>query len=103
MQDEVGADLFAGVDDFPDCVGTDAVAHPGGGGDDDIFDIEFVGVDEEADHGHLIVRFVRDIADDEDAVLCDPGIGLGGAQSCCAGGWRGWLARVAALHVGSPQ
>src|SRR6185312_2553215 len=61
------------------------IPQPRGGGGDKTFDIEFVRVNQEANHGHLVVRFVRNVGNDEDAIFRDPGVG----RRSRAG--RGWL------------
>jgi hypothetical protein len=52
-------------------VGAHLVLHPRGCGGDQPFDVEVVGVDEEPDHRHLIVRLVGDVGHHDNALLFD--------------------------------
>ncbi len=53
---------------------------PGGGGGDHGFDVDFVGVKQQTDEGHLIVGLVADVADDDDARMAGEVVDARGSQ-----------------------
>ena len=79
-------------------VGAHFVPHPRGCGRDQPLDIEVIGIDEEADHRHLIVGLVGDVGHHDDALLFDiridtrgrriGGASLSGLRVCGPGGQR---------------
>ena len=68
MLQQVRLNLRVRIDERPDDIRPDLVLHPGGRRRDEAFDIESIGVHEEPDHGHLVVRFVRDVGHHNDAL-----------------------------------
>ena len=77
--------LGVGVDHRQDDVRLDLVAHPGGGRRHQPFEVELVGVDEEADHRHLVVRLVGDVGQHEQALPRDVGIDARGERTAGCG------------------
>ena len=67
VEQQIGPHLSVGLDERVHGFGMGRGLLPSRGGGDEGFDVEFVGIHEQANEGHLIVGLVADIADDDDA------------------------------------
>ena len=70
MGHEVAADLSVGLDSFDDLLWSSPVAEPAGGCGNESLNVELVRVAEKADHGLLIIGFVGDIGENNQAGFC---------------------------------
>ncbi len=62
-------DLPVGVDELVHGLGVRLRLLPSGCGGDHRLEIEFIGVEQQANEGHLVVGLVADVAEDDDARL----------------------------------
>ena len=65
MQQQVGTNHAVGLDNAVHCFRMGRFPLPGGGGGDHGFEIDFVGVQQQADERHLVIGFIADVADDD--------------------------------------
>ena len=71
MYHEVVANLSIGLDPFDDLLGSSSVAEPAGGRGNKCLNVKFVRVAEQSDHGLLIIGFVGDVGENDQAGFCN--------------------------------
>lgn len=76
MLEEIGPYFAVGLDQLAHRFRMHGGPLPGGCGCDQSFNVEPVGIEEEANEGHLIVGFVADIADYENAWMAGEAVNL---------------------------
>ena len=68
MLQQIPAHLAVGIHLAADQIFARLVAQPGGGGGHQSFHLILVGIDEKPDHGFLVVRFVGNVGEHQDAL-----------------------------------
>ena len=71
MYHEVVANLSIGLDPFDDLLGSGSVAEPAGGRGNKCLNVKFVRVAEQSDHGLLIIGFIGDVGENDQAGFCN--------------------------------